>query len=335
MKRKQYQQLIQSLPIGLITLDHAGQIASINQAGAALLGETAEYLHNLEFATFLHTDSIERFRDNRILAVDRSEALSTELVLRSQNGSTTCARCDFIPVRSRNLILCVQDISEIEALKSQISAGRIPDRKLLHDLNNVFTTIAGYAELTQMMVDERASVSGDALAVMHRYLDEIRSGLDRGEELIRDTRQQHLASAQQATTVDPLGKYVLIVDDEEPIVDFLGELMRQQGYEVGCFTSSKAALAYYRDHVDGIDLIILDQTMPELSGLELATEIKALRLDQPIILCTGATDLIEDQQSGKINIRYFASKPIDINELLSMVTEILQEDPAQQLLSDF
>ncbi len=337
MNAKQYQQLFQSLPFGLITVDYAGHIVSINQSAAALLGETVEYLHNLEFSMLLHADSIECYRENRILAVDRNEVLSTELVLRSAHGSTTDTRCDFIPIRSAQLILCLQDISEVKALESQLSASRIPDVKLLRDLKHVFTTIAGYAELTQMMVDDRASVSGEALAVLHRYLKEIRSGLEQGDELLRRNRKQQAAAqpGQAKVPVVETSKRVLIVDDEEPIVAFLEELMLQQGYQVGCFTSSHAALEYYRDNVGCIDLVILDQTMPELTGLELATEMRALRLDQPIILCTGAPSLIEDQQSAKINIRYFASKPIDINALLAMASEILKDSPTQGRLNKF
>lgn len=338
MNTKQYQQLFQSLPNGLITLNHAGHITAINRTGAALLGATAEYLHNQELILFLHADSFERYQDNRLLAVDRGEVLSSEIVLRGTDGSTIYTRCDFIPIQAGQLILCLQDISQTKALQSQISALRIPDRTLLHDLNNVFTAIAGYSELTQMMLDERAMISGDELAVMHRYMGEIRIGLDRAEDLIRHARKQLPASEHPGTArASPVkaSKRILIVDDEEPIVKYLEELMLQQGYQVDCFTSSKAALEFYRDNADAIDLVILDQTMPELSGLELATEIMSMQLDQPIILCTGTSSLIQDQQSGKINIRYFASKPIDINELLAMVSEILQDPAAQQQLTEF
>lgn len=173
---------------------------------------------------------------------------------------------------------------------------------------------------------------------MHRYMGEIRIGLDRAEGLIRHGRKQLPAtetSGPARASPDQGSKRILIVDDEEPIVKYLEELILQQGYQVDCFTSSKAALRYYRDNADAIDLVILDQTMPELTGLELATEIKAMQLDQPIILCTGASSLIQDQQSGKINIRYFACKPIDINELLAMVSEILQDPTAQQRMTEF
>lgn len=338
MNSKQYQQLIQSLPFGLITLNHAGHIITINRSAAALLGATPEYLHNQELILFLHTDSFECFQDNCILAVDRGEVLSSEIVLRGKDGSTIYTRCDFIPIHSAQLVLCLQDISQTKALQSQISALRIPDRTLLHDLNNVFTTIAGYSELTQMMLDERATVSGEELAVMHRYMGEIRIGLERAEDLVRHGRKQLTATEPlrpaRASPVQRI-KRILIVDDEEPIVKFLEELILQQGYQVDCFTSSKAALEYYRNNADAIDLVILDQTMPELTGLELATEIKTMQLDQPIILCTGTSSLIQDQQRGKVNIRYFASKPIDINELLAMVSEILKDATAQQLLTEF
>lgn len=346
VNNNQYQQLFQALPFGLVNLNHAGHIVSINRCGSDMLGEKVEYLHNLEFLLFLHADSFESYQDNRLLAVDRGEVQSSEIVLRGKNGATIYTHCYFIPVEPNDdtgqLILCLQNITQTKALESQLGAIRAPDRKLLHDLNNVFTAISGYTELTQMKMDERAIISGEDLALLHRYMKEIRAGLGRGEDLISQNRKQRQASPQsnlhqrEAQILAGQGpKRILIIDDEEPIVKFLEELMQQQGYQVDCFTRSTAALKYFRDHAADIDLVILDQNMPEMNGVELATEMKSLKLDQPIILCTGTTSLIRDQLNGRIHIRYFASKPIDINELLAMVSEILQDRSLQRRLSEF
>jgi len=333
---KLHQQLFESLPFGLITLNHAGHMVSINRSGAGMLGESLEYLYNLEFKLFLHADSFEQYQENRILAVDRNEVQSCEILLRGKQGSTIYTLCHFIPVypngSAAQVILCLQDTSQIKALESQLGTLRGPDRKVLHELNSVFTRIAGYADLTQLNLDERA---GEDLTVLNRYMGEIRDGLQRAENLLQQNRKQRSTipqTKQAEVNADQVRKRILIIDDEEPIVKFLEELMLQQGYQVDCFTRSKAALDYYRENVVNIDLVILDQSMPEMDGLELATEMKSLRLDQPIILCTGTNSFIEDQQKGEIHIRYFVSKPIDINELLTLVSEILQDDSQQQNL---
>ena len=342
MTSEYYEQLFQALPYGLINLNHAGRIVSINRSGADMLGESVEYLQNMEFHLFLHADSLEIYRDNRILAVDRNEVQSSEIVLRGRNGSTIYTNGHFIPIHpdasTAKLILCLHDVGRVKALESQLGALRIPDRKLLHDLNNVFAAISGYAELSQMKMEERAFMSGEDLAVLRRYMKEIRGGMERGEELISQNRKQHQAGTLQATPVtgseDQLEKRILIIDDEEPIVRLLEELMLQQGYQVACFTRSPMALQYYRENVGDIDLVLLDHNMPELSGIQVATEMMTLRMDQPIILCTGSASLIQDQQSGKNKIRYFASKPIDISDLLGMVAEILQDGSVLRRLSE-
>ena len=81
----------------------------------------------------------------------------------------------------------------------------------------------------------------------------------------------------------------------------------------------------YETHQQDVDLVIMDQVMPEMSGIALATELLALNLEQPIVLCTGDQSLIQEQSAGKVRIRHFLSKPIDINELTEMVATIVDK----------
>ena len=115
----------------------------------------------------------------------------------------------------------------------------------------------------------------------------------------------------------------MVVDDEPSIADFLSELMRGRHYKVSAFTSSTNALEYYKQNSETVDLVILDQIMPEMNGISLATELLAFNIELPIVLCTGDHNLISAQSSGEVRIQHFISKPIDISELTQMVSAII------------
>ena len=86
---------------------------------------------------------------------------------------------------------------------------------------------------------------------------------------------------------------ILFVDDEESLVEVGEEILAELGYEVMSQTSSAEALALLRDDPSRFDVVITDQTMPELTGLELAKEILAIRPDLPVILCTGFSHTVD------------------------------------------
>ena len=83
---------------------------------------------------------------------------------------------------------------------------------------------------------------------------------------------------------------ILLVDDEEMVVAVASEMLLALGYEVVSVQRSSDALALFRSQPDRFHLLITDQTMPVMTGVELATEVLRIRRDIPIILCTGFSD---------------------------------------------
>jgi len=73
------------------------------------------------------------------------------------------------------------------------------------------------------------------------------------------------------------------------------------------------------------DLVITDQTMPGLTGTELAKKILALRPEMPIILCTGYSENINEEKAKELGIRGYISKPMELNPLLNLVVQMLSE----------
>ena len=80
---------------------------------------------------------------------------------------------------------------------------------------------------------------------------------------------------------------ILFVDDEVPIVRMGQKILGRLGYTVVGATISTEALEAFRDAPAAFDLVITDQTMPGLTGEALIAEVRKLRADIPVILCTG------------------------------------------------
>ncbi|MDH4320463.1 MAG: response regulator, partial [Desulfobulbaceae bacterium] len=122
----------------------------------------------------------------------------------------------------------------------------------------------------------------------------------------------------------PIGnERILLIDDEEAIIRMLKGGLERFGYRITAMTSSTEALAAITADPDQFDLVITDQTMPDLSGINLAREILALRPSLPVILYTGYSDLASDILAKQSGIREFLLKPIDSRTMAGHIRRIL------------
>ncbi len=116
---------------------------------------------------------------------------------------------------------------------------------------------------------------------------------------------------------------VLFVDDEQYVAKACGGMLEHLGYKVTVVTESVEALDLFKAHPDDFDLVITDQTMPKMSGVELAKELLKIRPDIPIILCSGYSAQITDGEALGIGIYSFCQKPITIKQLATVAREAL------------
>jgi FixJ family two-component response regulator len=72
-------------------------------------------------------------------------------------------------------------------------------------------------------------------------------------------------------------------------------------------------------------LVLADQTMPEMTGIELAREVMALKPDIPVILITGFSHIVDDHVARKAGIRAFALKPLTKKEIARTVRKVLDD----------
>jgi CheY-like chemotaxis protein len=102
------------------------------------------------------------------------------------------------------------------------------------------------------------------------------------------------------------------------------------GYEPVGFDSSRAALEAYRLKPDRFDALLTDEAMPELTGTELAREIRTLRPDVPVILMTGYGGDELMRRAAGIGVREVLRKPLrrsDLAEALARVLDIRAHAP--------
>jgi len=119
------------------------------------------------------------------------------------------------------------------------------------------------------------------------------------------------------------GERILVVDDEAQILDMIELMLQSLNYKVITKMESIAALEEFRKNPDDFDLVITDQTMPGLTGFELSKRMLAIRKNIPIILCTGFSELVNEESVKAAGIRKFILKPILKSQLSVLIREIL------------
>jgi CheY-like chemotaxis protein len=113
--------------------------------------------------------------------------------------------------------------------------------------------------------------------------------------------------------------HVLLVDDEQMLGEMGKTLLERLGYRVTLFSGSLDALEAFRKEPSQFDLVITDQTMPEMTGIDLARNLLQLRPDIPIILCTGYSNLVNEDTAKAAGIKAFALKPMSRDQLSQLI----------------
>ena len=115
----------------------------------------------------------------------------------------------------------------------------------------------------------------------------------------------------------------MFFDDEQILFDMGQSLLKRLGYEVTAYTSSLEALATFQSDPHRYDAVITDQTMPGMTGLDLAQRMLQIRPDLPIILCTGYSKLVDEAQAKACGIKGFAFKPLAKKEIGELIRNVM------------
>jgi len=110
-------------------------------------------------------------------------------------------------------------------------------------------------------------------------------------------------------------EHIFVVDDESSLLKSLQVILEKLGYRVTTNQSASEALNEFQLHPEKYDLIVTDQTMPDMTGLELTHEIKSINKDIPIILISGFNEKINEKELKQASIAQYLAKPVDMAKL--------------------
>jgi DNA-binding NtrC family response regulator len=116
---------------------------------------------------------------------------------------------------------------------------------------------------------------------------------------------------------------VLVVEDEEMVGEFMGDLLQSWGLEVVVKPNPIEAQALFARDPQRFDLVVTDYTMPKGTGLDLACQLTALRPDLPVILYTGYSDDLSGVNVERCGVRALVKKPLDPAALLTVLRSYL------------
>lgn len=120
-------------------------------------------------------------------------------------------------------------------------------------------------------------------------------------------------------------EHLLIVDDEEDILAVWKRTLGANGYRLSLYSDACAALEAFRKDPESFDLLITDQTMPNMRGDELAAQIRSIRADLPIILLTGFSESLQAKDTEDLPIDEFLLKPVSPQRLTQAIRKIICE----------
>jgi signal transduction histidine kinase/CheY-like chemotaxis protein len=179
--------------------------------------------------------------------------------------------------------------------------------------------------------------TGMGLSVVHGLVHalgghiQVESTMGRGSKisiLLPEVIEHHAdISLQEAlgnTDSSLAGVRIMVVDDELSMTSMLREFLAMHGVITTIFNSPVAALNELEEHPDKIDLVITDETMPNLSGMHMAEHMLKCRPGLPIILCTGYSEHATPELAKQAGLVDFLYKPLNLKDLLQKIHHALK-----------
>jgi PAS domain S-box-containing protein len=136
----------------------------------------------------------------------------------------------------------------------------------------------------------------------------------------------HIETTESRNPIPEGRECILFVDDEDVLVDIGQKMLEKLGYKVIARTSPLEALEAFRAQAEKIDLVISDLTMPNMTGDVLARELMRLRPDVPVIVCSGFSEELNEQNARSMGIREFVMKPLVMRKLADTIRNVLDKD---------
>lgn len=177
--------------------------------------------------------------------------------------------------------------------------------------------------------------SGMGLAVVHGIVKQHGGLIDFSSTAKGTTFEVMLPLSMDLETIDdqalptalPGGnECIVFIDDEEPLVHIARSFLVKLGYRVHGFNDPKEAMAFMEANPGSPDMLITDQTMPGLTGLQISARVRRMRPGLPVILCTGFSNVVDKQRLDKAGVGQLLMKPVSRLNLAQTIRRLLDKD---------
>jgi PAS domain S-box-containing protein len=177
--------------------------------------------------------------------------------------------------------------------------------------------------------------TGLGLSVIHRIVHSLAGTIEVQSRVGEGTRFDVYIPAMPMDTPQPhftegvefAKGHILLVDDEERLATLGRRVLEAAGYQVTAHTSSLQALEAFRSHPDHFDLLITDNTMPHLTGLELVERVRRTHPQFPILMVSGIGESMSVEELKARGVRRLLPKPYRSDDLKAAVEELVTERP--------
>ncbi len=132
---------------------------------------------------------------------------------------------------------------------------------------------------------------------------------------------------QEAVELPRGHERIMVVDDEETIASMEKTMLEGLGYQVTIHTDPREAVMAMQLHPEAFDLICTDMTMPHLNGTEVTKRVRVFRPGMPVILCTGFSELINEEKAKALGLDGYLTKPLLRKDLATTVRAALDRSP--------
>ena len=112
----------------------------------------------------------------------------------------------------------------------------------------------------------------------------------------------------------------------ESVADFMREMLQENGLTVTCAAGGEAAIALVEADPLRYDVVLTDQVMPRLTGVEVARRLRAVRPDLPVMLYTGYGDGVAGQDPAALGLAAILRKPVDGARLMEALRQAIRPD---------
>jgi CheY-like chemotaxis protein len=180
---------------------------------------------------------------------------------------------------------------------------------------------------------DKSKGTGLGLAVVHGIVKRHRGGIAVKSRIGEGTRFNVFLPVSGDETAEngthpvslPRGtERVLLVDDEKDLVVVGSEMLQRLGYRVTGIAVSTDALEAFKKDPFRFDVVVTDYNMPGLTGDQMAKEMLAIRRDTPIIVCTGFSEVFDQQRAQVLGIRQVLMKPVTMQAIAQALREALK-----------